>query len=68
MMAAGGAVGGILSAVYGAQPIQIVFGLTCVVGGTASFILLRELRRFRTTDEGGDEVVGVKAGETQVAD
>ena len=68
MMAAGGAVGGILSAVYGAQPIQIVFGLTCVVGGTLSFILLRDLRRFRTTDEVVEEPAVVKTGETQVAD
>ena len=68
MMAAGGAVGGILSAIYGAQPIQIVFGLTCVVGGTLSFILLRDLRRFRTTDEVVEEPAVVKTGETQVAD
>ena len=70
MMAAGGAVGGILSAVYGAQPIQTVFGLTCVVGGTLSFILLRELRRFRTVDEGGESErpAAEKTGETQVAD
>ena len=51
MMAAGGAVGGILSAVYGAQPIQVVFGLTCVLGGTLAFIFLRELRQFRMVDE-----------------
>jgi len=50
MMAAGGAVGGILSAVYGTQPIQIVFGLTCVAGGAIALITLHELRSFRTAD------------------
>ncbi|HJP28297.1 MAG TPA: MFS transporter [Dehalococcoidia bacterium] len=51
MMAVGGAVGGLLSAVYGAQSIQIVFGLTCVAGGVIAVLSLRELRMFRTTDE-----------------
>jgi MFS family permease len=71
MMAAGGAVGGILSAVYGAQPIQIVFGLTCVVGGTLAFIFLRELRQFRMVDEAvvdAEQPVVEKAGGTQLAD
>ncbi len=51
MMAAGGAVGGILSAVYGTQPVQIVFGATCVVGGGVALLWLRDLRMFSTSDD-----------------
>ena len=50
MMAAGGAVGGVLSAVYGAQPVQIAFGLACIAGGAGAVVMLRELRKFRTSD------------------
>ena len=46
MMAAGGAAGGFLSASYGVQPTQMLFGLICTVGGLAVFISLGELRRF----------------------
>jgi MFS family permease len=50
MMAAGGAVGGLLAAVFGTQPIQIVFGLISVTGGTIALIALRDLRSFRAAE------------------
>ncbi|MDP6666779.1 MAG: MFS transporter [Dehalococcoidia bacterium] len=51
MMAAGGALGGVLSAVYGAQPVQIVFGAVCATGGLIVLLSLRDLRTFRTVEK-----------------
>ncbi len=49
MMAAGGAVGGVLAAWQGVQLTQMVFGLICAVGGISVFIFLGDLRSFVTT-------------------
>ncbi len=48
MMAAGGAVGGILAAWQGVQLTQMVFGLICAIGGISVFIFLGDLRRYVT--------------------
>ncbi len=48
MMAAGGAVGGVLAAWQGVQLTQMLFGLICAVGGLTVFFLLGDLRRFVT--------------------
>ncbi|MCH7740679.1 MAG: hypothetical protein IIC93_11115 [Chloroflexi bacterium] len=48
MMAAGGAVGGVLAAWQGVQLTQMVFGLICAIGGISVFIFLGDLRRYVT--------------------
>ena len=49
MMAAGGAVGGVLAAWQGVQVVQMIFGLICAAGGISVFIFLGDLRSFVTT-------------------
>ena len=61
MMAAGGAVGGVLSAVYGVQPIQAIYGVVCMIGGIVVFILLRDLRAFKTIDTAEEPAVSQTA-------
>jgi MFS family permease len=62
MMAAGGAAGGFLSATYGIQPTQMVFGLLCALGGLAVFISLRDLRGFTATESIGQRRVSKQTG------